>query len=63
MPLQRVTSLRRRAQDNAPAIWYRLRRVLHDSRTRDECIVLLRAMGAGGGVCNTPLLCGCVVVI
>ena len=23
----------------------------------DECIVLLRAMGAGDGVCNTPLLC------
>ena len=36
IPLQRVTSLRRRAQDNAPAASYWSRRVLDDGWRRDE---------------------------
>jgi len=46
-PLQRVTSLRRCAQANAPAASNWLRRVLDDGgrRARDESIVLRRAWG------------------
>ena len=36
VPLQRVTSLRRRAQANAPVASYWLRRVLDDVERRDK---------------------------
>jgi len=55
---QRVTSLHRRAQENASAASYWLRRV-QDSERRD-CDVRrdLRARGTGGEACNAPLPSG-----
>ena len=53
MPLQRVTSLRRRAQANAPASSYWLSRVADDGVRRprlDESIV--QGVPTGGVVCN-----------
>ena len=56
----RVTSLHRRAQDNAHAASYLLRRpsVLDDGGRRDYRR-LHRAVGAGGGACNAPLSMSC----
>ena len=56
--LQRVTSLRCRAQANAPAAsyWFSwLRRVIDDGGHWDW--PRLRARDAGGGACNAPLHC------
>jgi len=48
IPLRRMTSLRRRAQANAPAASYRFHRVLDN-----ETGLVHRAEGCGGGACNT----------
>jgi len=48
IPLQRVTSLRRCAQTNAPASSYCLRRVVDDG---------VRGAGGWSGACYAPLLC------
>ena len=55
LPLQRVTSLRRRAQADAPAASYRLRRVLW-ATAGAETRRVHRARGAAGGeACNASL--------
>ena len=54
IPLQRVTSLRRRAQDNVPDVSYLLRHVVDDSVVAEtESIVV----GVQRGACNAPLVC------
>ena len=53
--LQRVTSLRRRAQANAPAASYWLPRILDDGGRRDWTSPLCE--GCRGGACCAPLPC------
>ena len=54
-PLQRVTSLRRRTQDNVPSASYWLRCVR--ARAGAEIRRVVGARGSGGGACNAPLPC------
>ena len=54
MPLQRVTSLRRRAQADAPAASYRLRPVLQTTAGAETRRVR-RVRCVGGGACNAFL--------
>jgi len=53
VPLQQVTSLRRRAQANAPAASYCLRRSC--TKVGAEARRVHRASGSGGGACSAPL--------
>ena len=55
IPLQRVTSLRRRVHTDVPAASFWLRRVL--TTTGAETRQVYRAMGVGGGACSAPLSC------
>jgi len=54
MPLQRVTSLRRRAQANAPAASYWSCRIVDGAGAVTGRVH--REKGAGEGDCNSPLL-------
>jgi len=56
VPLQRVTSLRCRAQANAPAT-LNLRHVLDDSGRRDSIDESIVHGVPGDGACNAALLC------
>ena len=53
VPLQRVTSLRRRAQASTPVASYWLRRVLDDGGRRQ--LTSPSIAGCPGGACNAPL--------
>jgi len=53
--LQRVASLCRRAQANAPAAFYWLRHVLDNSERGEYYRRVHRAKSAGSGACNAPL--------
>ena len=56
VPLQRLTSLRRRAQANGPAASYRLRRVLDDGERRVQTSPLCKGCRGRSLQCAIALL-------